>query len=222
MCPEVVSHVVSLLTFKAAMTPVWCEGSSWGVWYLRPVTEEVWSADSTAVVEAGASIGSGTKIWHHCHVREGAIIGTDCSLGKDVYVDSGATIGNRVKIQNGVSVFSGVSIGDDVFVGPGVVFTNDLVPRAAGDWTIVPTTVASGASIGANATIVCGVTVGFAAMVGAGAVVTREVEPHQLVVGNPARGTGWVCQCGAVVSRQTAPPPTMMCEACVAASVEGP
>lgn len=178
--------------------------------------EAGWQAHETAVVEPGARIGSGTRIWHHGHIRNGADVGEDCVLGKDVYVDAGAIIGNRVKVQNGVSVFNGVSIGDEVFVGPAVAFTNDRVPRAMGDWEVVPTTVEEGASIGANATIVCGVRIGSCAMVGAGSVVTADIPPHQLVVGNPARGIGWVCRCGQVVSRAPTPPTSLHCAACSA------
>lgn len=151
----------------------------------------------TAIVEEGAIIGAGTRIWHHGHVRAGAVIGAGCNLGKNVFVDSGAIVGDRTKIQNNVSVYNGVVIGDEVFVGPAAVFTNDGVPRAAGhQWEVVPTTVERGASIGANATIVCGVTVGHHAMIGAGSVVIRDVPPWALVVGNPARIVGWVCDCG--------------------------
>ena len=172
-------------------------------------------AHSTAVVEDGARIGEGTKIWHHAHVRSGANIGDWCVLGKNVFVDQHATIGNRCKIQNNVSVYSGVTIDDDVFVGPSAVFTNDLVPRAfLDDWQIVPTHVERGASIGANATIVCGTTIGMYAMVAAGATVTRSVAPHHLVAGVPARTTGWVCICGKVVSRSSDQPESVSCADC--------
>jgi dTDP-4-amino-4,6-dideoxygalactose transaminase/acetyltransferase-like isoleucine patch superfamily enzyme len=169
----------------------------------------------TALVEDGSAVGPGTTIWHHSHVRDGAVIGRSCNLGKNVYVDAGARIGDRVKIQNNVSVYRGVEIQDDVFVGPSSVFTNDLRPRAhAVDWQVTPTLVRTGASIGANATVVCGIEIGQHAMVAAGAVVTRTVRPHQLVAGNPARHRGWVCRCGAVLSRAEAPPRSMTCAAC--------
>jgi dTDP-4-amino-4,6-dideoxygalactose transaminase/acetyltransferase-like isoleucine patch superfamily enzyme len=172
-------------------------------------------AHPTAVVEEGSEVGEGTTIWHHTHVRSGAVIGRSCNLGKNVYIDAGVHIGDRVKIQNNVSVYQGVEIHDAVFVGPSAVFTNDLRPRAdATDWQITPTVVKGGASIGANATIVCGIEIGDYAMVAAGAVVTRTVQPHQLVAGNPARHRGWVCRCGAVVSREEAPPSSMTCESC--------
>lgn len=151
----------------------------------------------TAVVAANASIGAGTKIWHHVHVREGAVIGANCVLGKDVYIDHFVTIGNGVKIQNGVSVYHGVRLEDEVFVGPNAVFTNDLLPRSHHTtWRVVETVVERGASIGANATIICGVRLGAHCMIGAGAVVAKNVPPHALAVGNPARVIGYVCVCG--------------------------
>jgi UDP-2-acetamido-3-amino-2,3-dideoxy-glucuronate N-acetyltransferase len=169
----------------------------------------------TAVVEHGATIGARTAVWHHCHVRDGAVVGSDCVLGKNVFVDTRARTGDRCKIQNNVSVYQGVVLGDDVFVGPSATFTNDLVPRAFHtDWTITPTTVADGASIGANATVVCGVTIGRYAMVAAGATVTRDVDEHQLVAGTPARHHAWVCRCGAVVSRDVDRPDDLRCATC--------
>jgi UDP-2-acetamido-3-amino-2,3-dideoxy-glucuronate N-acetyltransferase len=151
----------------------------------------------TAVVEAGAVIGAGTRVWHRSHVRAGARIGAGCTLGFSVYVDQGAVIGDRCKIQNHVSVYRGVLLEDDVFVGPAATFTNDRYPRAASEeWVIVPTWVRRGASIGAHATIVCGVELGPWSMVAAGAVVTRDVPPHALVVGTPAHLRAWVCRCG--------------------------
>jgi UDP-2-acetamido-3-amino-2,3-dideoxy-glucuronate N-acetyltransferase len=176
-------------------------------------------AHPTAVIEAGAEIGAATRIWHHSHVREGGRVGAGCTLGKNVFVDAGAIVGDRVKIQNNVSVYHGVTIGNDVFVGPSAVFTNDLRPRAfATDWQISPTVVELGASIGANATVVCGVTIGRYAMVAAGSVVTRSVEPHRLVLGNPARPHAWVCWCGEIVSRDQQQPLELRCASCVTAS----
>ena len=127
----------------------------------------------------------------------GGYIGNNCNIGKNCYIDAGAIIGANVKIQNNVSVYHGVIIEDDVFVGPSAVFTNDFYPRAfSEDWEVYKTVVKKGASIGANATIVCGNTIGEYATVGAGSVVTKDVKPHALVVGNPARQIGWVCECG--------------------------
>ena len=169
-------------------------------------------AHVSAIVEDGAVLGANTKVWHQAHVRAGAVIGSDCVLGKNVFVDAGVTIGDRCKIQNNVSVYNGVELADDVFVGPGAVFTNDLRPRAANSvWSITPTHVATGASIGANATIVCGNVIDRNAMIAAGSVVTRSVSAHQLVGGNPARHLGWVCECGTVVSRAPTVPADLRC-----------
>jgi acetyltransferase-like isoleucine patch superfamily enzyme len=169
----------------------------------------------TAIVEPGASVGSGTRVWHHAHVRTGACVGSGCTLGKNVFVDSGASIGDRVKIQNNVSVFTGVTLDDEVFVGPSAVFTNDLRPRAtSSSWQVVPTRVHRGASIGANATIICGIDVGSFAMVAAGSVVTRSVPDHALVRGNPARVSGWVCRCGELATSDTTRPSDLACGGC--------
>ena len=172
------------------------------------------AAHHPTVIEPGAQIGADTRVWHHAHVRAGAVIGSGCVLGKNVFVDAGAVIGDRCKIQNNVSVYTGVVLGSDVFVGPSAVFTNDLRPRASvAEWTVTPTAVHDGASIGANATIVCGTVLGRSAMVAAGSVVTRDVAPHQLVAGNPARHHGWVCACGEVVSRAAERPADLRCPA---------
>ena len=152
----------------------------------------------SAYVDEGARIGKGTKIWHFCHVMPGAEIGERCSLGQNVVVMSGTRIGNNVKIQNNVSIYEGVELEDDVFCGPSMVFTNVLNPRSHGPRRneYRKTRVRRGASIGANATIVCGVTLGEYAFVGAGAVVTSDVLPYAVMVGVPARRSGWMCQCG--------------------------
>ena len=158
----------------------------------------------TAEVSSEAEIGSGTRIWRQAHIREHAHIGDTCNIGKGVYIDAGVRIGSNVKIQNHVSVFEGVTLEDGVFVGPHVCFTNDLAPRAitpdgklksADDWKITPTLVKYGASIGAGAIVICGITIGEFALVGAGSVITRDVPPHALVFGNPARQHGYVCHC---------------------------
>ena len=151
----------------------------------------------TAEVDPAASVGLRTKIWHQSQIMPDANIGTDCILGKCVFVDRGVRVGNRVKIQNGVSVYSGVTIEDDCFLGPHMVFTNDLVPRAfVHDFEVTPTLVKRGTSIGANATIVCGVTLGEFSMIGAGSVVTKDVPPYTLVFGNPAHIVSTICRCG--------------------------
>jgi UDP-3-O-[3-hydroxymyristoyl] glucosamine N-acyltransferase len=156
----------------------------------------------TAVVEDGAELGAGCQVWHHAHVREGARLGRGCVLGKNVFVDAGVRIGTGCHVQNNVSVYAGVELEDDVFVGPAAVFTNDRVPRAgSARWELARTLVRAGASIGANATLVAGIVIDTYAMVGAGAVVTHDVAAYQLVLGTPARPAGWVCRCGAVVTR---------------------
>jgi len=147
----------------------------------------------SAHVDESAQIGEGTKIWINVQVREGVSIGRNCIISKDVYLDHAISIGDNCKVQNSVSVYAGVQIEDDVFVGPNACFTNDKVPRAFNaDWKISPTRVCRGASIGANATIVCGTVLGEYCMIAAGAVVTRDVAPHALMVGNPARCVGYV------------------------------
>lgn len=155
-------------------------------------------AHATAVVDRGAVIGKGTKIWHFCHLMPGARVGAECVLGQNVFIAGSARVGNRCKIQNNVSVYDGVELGDDVFVGPSAVFTNVRNPRATVDRRadVEPTMVGRGATVGANATVMCGLTIGEYAFVGAGAVVTRDVAPHALVTGSPARRTGWICRCG--------------------------
>jgi acetyltransferase-like isoleucine patch superfamily enzyme len=164
---------------------------------------------STAEVSDQASIGAGTRIWHQAQVRERANLGTNCIVGKGAYVDFDVTIGSNVKIQNGVYVYHGASLEDGVFLGPGVILTNDKLPRAINsdgtlksdaDWEVSPTLIKCGAAIGAGAIILPGVTVGEWAMAGAGAVVTRDVPDHGLVYGNPARLHGYVCKCGRQLS----------------------
>ena len=154
----------------------------------------------SSYADEGVAIVEGTRIWHFCHIQSGASIGRGCSLGQNVYVGANAKIGDGVKIQNNVSVYEGVELENHVFCGPSCVFTNDLTPRAKypkGSDGRKRTIVREGASIGANATIVCGVEIGAWAMIAAGAVVVKDVLAHELVMGVPATGGGWVCQCGA-------------------------
>lgn len=152
----------------------------------------------TAIIDFGAEVGEGTKVWHFSHVLKGSRVGSDCSIGQNVMVGPDVTIGNGCKLQNNVAVYKGVTLDDDVFCGPSMVFTNVLTPRAHVERKeeFAPTHVGKGATLGANCTIVCGNNIGAYAMVGAGAVVTKEVPSHALVVGNPARQIGWVSEAG--------------------------
>lgn len=152
------------------------------------------SVHSSAIVDDGATVGDGTRIWHFAHVCAGAVIGKDCSLGQNVYVGNRVTIGNNVKIQNNVSVYDDVILEDDVFCGPSMVFTNVYNPRSAVSRKeeYRATLVKSGATLGANCTIVCGVTIGQSAFVGAGAVINRDVPDFALMAGIPARQIGWM------------------------------
>lgn len=153
---------------------------------------------SSSVVDEGAEIGAGTKIWHFCHISSNAKLGERCNLGQNVFIASDVVLGNNVKIQNNVSIYTGVTCGDDVFLGPSMVFTNVTNPRSGvnrrGQYS--KTHVGKGASIGANATIVCGHDIGNYAFIGAGAVVTKNIPAYALVVGNPARQIGWMSEYG--------------------------
>jgi UDP-2-acetamido-3-amino-2,3-dideoxy-glucuronate N-acetyltransferase len=152
----------------------------------------------TAIVDEGATIGAGTRIWHWVHVCGGARIGERCSLGQNVYVGNDVTVGNNVRVQNNVSIYDAVTLEDDVFCGPSLVFTNVYNPRAAiaRKDEYRRTLVRRGATLGANATIVCGTTIGEFAFVAAGAVVNRDVKPFALVAGVPARQIGWMSRFG--------------------------
>jgi UDP-2-acetamido-3-amino-2,3-dideoxy-glucuronate N-acetyltransferase len=152
----------------------------------------------TAVVDEGCTIGSGTKVWHFSHIMKDCIIGENCNLGQNVVVSPQVVLGNNVKVQNNVSIYTGVICEDDVFLGPSMVFTNVINPRSAVNRKseYLKTKVGKGATIGANATIVCGNDIGEYAFIGAGAVVTKAVKPYALLIGNPARQTGWMSEYG--------------------------
>ncbi len=152
----------------------------------------------TAIVDAGATIGADTRIWHWVHVSSKAVIGESCSLGQNVYVGNQVSIGNNVKIQNNVSVYDNVTLEDDVFCGPSMVFTNVYNPRSAVSrkHEYRNTVVKKGATLGANCTLICGVTVGEYAFIAAGAVVNRDVKPYALMAGVPARQIGWMSRFG--------------------------
>lgn len=160
--------------------------------------EKVYFAHETAVIDPNCIIGAGTKIWHFSHIMSDCIIGDQCTIGQNVVISPEVRIGNRVKIQNNVSVYTGVICEDDVFLGPSSVFTNVINPRSAiiRKNEYLATLVQKGATIGANATIVCGITIGRYAFVGAGAVVIKNIPDYALVVGNPARQTGWMSEYG--------------------------
>ncbi len=159
----------------------------------------------SSYVDDGAEVGSGTQIWHFCHVQSGAVIGKNCRLGQNVNVGNDAIIHDNVKIQNNVSVYGGVELEDYVFCGPSTVFTNDRTPRSKypkGSENYLKTLVKEMASLGANCTIVCGNTVGKCALVAAGAVVIADVPDYAIVAGVPAKQKGWICECGEILEDQ--------------------
>lgn len=159
----------------------------------------------SSYVDENVKIGDGTKIWHFCHIQSNAVIGKNCSFGQNVNVSNNVTIGNGVKVQNNVSIYEGVQLEDYVFCGPSMVFTNDLTPRARypkGPVGYKKTIVRHDATLGANCTIVCGHVIGEYATIAAGAVVTKDVLPHALMAGIPAKQIGWVCECGQVLDKE--------------------
>lgn len=149
-----------------------------------------------ALVEPGATIGARTRVWAYVHILPGAVIGQDCNVCDHVFIENDVVIGDRVTVKCGIYIWDGVTIEDDVHLGPNVVFTNDLYPRSKQAFELERIIVRRGASVGANSTVLPGVTIGERALVGAGSVVTKDVPPHTLVVGNPARPIGYVCDCG--------------------------
>jgi UDP-2-acetamido-3-amino-2,3-dideoxy-glucuronate N-acetyltransferase len=160
--------------------------------------EKQYFAHVTAVIDEGCKIGKGTKIWHFTHIMPDSVIGENCNIGQNVVISPEVVLGNNVKIQNNVSIYTGVVCEDDVFLGPSMVFTNIVNPRSAiiRKHEYSKTLVKKGASIGANATIVCGHDIGEFAFIGAGAVVTKDVPSYALVIGNPAKQTGWMSEYG--------------------------
>ena len=162
------------------------------------MNKESFSVHETAVIDNGAQIGEGTRIWHWTHVCAKAVVGKNCSLGQNVFVGNKTVIGNNVKIQNNVSIYDGVILEDDVFCGPSMVFTNVYNPRSevTRKDEYRGTLVKKGVTLGANCTIVCGVTIGKYAFVGAGAVINRDVPAYALMVGVPARQIGWMSEYG--------------------------
>ncbi|HTS43076.1 MAG TPA: acyltransferase [Puia sp.] len=155
-------------------------------------------AHPTAIIDPGAKIGDGTKIWHFSHIMQGAIIGESCVIGQNVMVAEGAILGRSVKVQNNVSIYSGVVCEDEVFIGPSAVFTNVINPRSAisRKTEFRKTRIKRGATIGANATIICGNDIGEYAFIGAGAVLTHPALPYSLMMGSPARHIGWISEYG--------------------------
>lgn len=162
------------------------------------MSEKKYFAHETAVIDEGAEIGEGVKIWHFSHIMPNSKIGDGCNLGQNVVVSPDVILGKNVKVQNNVSIYTGVICGDDVFLGPSMVFTNVINPRSAvlRRDQYQKTHVGRGASIGANATIVCGNDIGEFAFIGAGAVVTKDVPAYALVVGNPSKQIGWMSEYG--------------------------
>jgi UDP-2-acetamido-3-amino-2,3-dideoxy-glucuronate N-acetyltransferase len=152
----------------------------------------------SSVVDEGAKLGKGTKIWHFCHIMSTSILGENCNIGQNVFIANDVILGNNVKVQNNVSIYKGVKCENDVFLGPSMVFTNVMNPRSAVNRknAYKETVVGKGCSIGANATIVCGNDLGKYSFIGAGAVVTKGVKDYALVVGNPAKQIGWVSEYG--------------------------
>lgn len=162
------------------------------------MTQSKYYAHATAVIDEGSKIGEGTKIWHFSHIMPHCSIGENCNIGQNVVISPGVILGNNVKVQNNVSIYTGVTCEDDVFLGPSMVFTNVINPRSAINRKnqYSKTIVKKGATIGANSTIVCGIEIGNFAFIGAGAVVTKSVRDYALVMGNPARQTGWMSEYG--------------------------
>jgi len=162
------------------------------------MADSTFFAHETAWIDEGCTIGKGTKVWHFSHIMSNSVIGEHCNIGQNVVISPEVVLGNNVKVQNNVSIYTGVTCDDDVFLGPSMVFTNVTNPRSAVNrrGQYAKTHVGKGATIGANATVVCGHNIGKFAFIGAGAVVTKNVPDYALVLGNPARQTGWMSEYG--------------------------
>ncbi len=180
------------------------------------MSERPYFVHQSSYVDEGCRIGDGTKIWHFSHVMSGAVIGERCNIGQNVVISPDVVLGNNVKVQNNVSIYTGVILEDDVFCGPSMVFTNVVNPRShvVRKNEYRRTHVGRGASLGANCTVVCGHDVGRYAFIGAGAVVTKNVPDYALIVGNPGRITGWVCECGIKLASGPTPPERATCTSC--------
>lgn len=167
-------------------------------------------AHPSAVVDEGAEVGDGTRVWHWCHIMKGAVVGKHCNIGENAFIEGGVKLGDGVKVKNNVALYTGIECEDDVFLGPNCVFTNVANPRSFIERKneFKKTIIKRGATIGANATIVCGHDIGEYAFVGAGSVVTKTVKPYTMVVGNPAKFYSYVCKCGVKLD------PNLHCSAC--------
>ena len=162
------------------------------------MSDKNYFVQDTAIIDEGAEIGEGTRVWHWCHIMKDVKIGKNCNVGENAFIESGVTLGNNVKVKNNVAIYTGVVCEDDVFLGPNCVFTNVANPRSFINRKneFKKTVIHKGASIGANATIVCGHDIGEYAFVGAGSVVTKDVPNYHMVIGNPAKLYAYVCKCG--------------------------
>ena len=182
-------------------------------------TKPPFTVHESSYVDEGCRIGAGTKIWHFSHVMPNAVIGERCNIGQNVVISPEVVLGDNVKVQNNVSIYTGVILEDDVFCGPSMVFTNVLNPRShvVRRNEYQRTLVKRGASLGANCTVVCGHTIGCYAFIGAGAVVTKDVPDYALLLGNPARIAGWMCECGVKLNAGERPPTEARCGSCSAA-----
>ena len=175
-----------------------------------------YSVHESAYVDEGCKIGAGTRIWHFSHIMSGAVLGERCNIGQNVVISPDVVLGDNVKVQNNVSIYTGVILEDDVFCGPSMVFTNVINPRShvVRKHEYQRTLVGRDASLGANCTVICGHDIGRYAFIGAGAVVTKNVPDYALVVGNPGRISGWVCECGIKLAGGATPPVEARCTSC--------